>query len=97
MLYRWIVALAGVRQRLFNLKERTLINDMSVVIGDNVWLGESVTVLPGVNIGYGSIISAHSVVTKDIPPCTIAVGVPAKVIKNYNQTSKTWDAVTTDA
>lgn len=52
-----------------------------VIIEDNVWLGYNVTVLPGVTIGKGSIIGAGAVVTKDIPPNSIAVGNPAKVIK----------------
>lgn len=51
-----------------------------VVIEDYVWLASRVTVLPGVKIGYGSVIGTCSVVTKDIPPMSIAVGIPAKVI-----------------
>jgi maltose O-acetyltransferase len=50
-------------------------------IGDDVWLGRNVIVMPGVNIGSGSIIGAGAVVTKDIPMNCIAVGVPAKVIR----------------
>ncbi|BDA71418.1 hexapaptide repeat-containing transferase [Calothrix sp. PCC 7716] len=53
-----------------------------IVIEDDCWLGHSVTVLDGVTIGRGSVIGAGSVVTKDIPPYSVAVGVPAKVIKN---------------
>src|SRR6185436_12656439 len=52
-----------------------------VKIEDNVWIGEYVTILPGVTVGRGSIIGTSSVVTRDIPPYTIAVGIPAKVIK----------------
>lgn len=48
---------------------------------DRVWLGANVTVLKGVTIGKEAVIGAGSVVTKDIPPGAIAVGVPAKVIK----------------
>lgn len=51
-----------------------------IVIEDYVWLASRVTVLPGVTIGRGSVIGTCSVVTKDIPPMSIAVGVPAKVI-----------------
>jgi lipopolysaccharide O-acetyltransferase len=64
-----------------------------VVIEDNVWLGEFVAVLPGVTIGKGSIIGAASVVTRDIPPDSIAVGAPARVIKRYVHEGKTWVAV----
>ncbi|BEG98574.1 acyltransferase [Bacteroides sedimenti] len=53
----------------------------AVVIENNVWLGYNVTVLPGVKIGYGSVIGAGSVVANNIPPNSIAVGNPAKVIK----------------
>lgn len=53
----------------------------SVSIEDDVWLGYNVTVLPGVTIGKGSVIGAGSVVCSDIPPYSIAVGNPAKVIK----------------
>lgn len=52
-----------------------------IKIGDNVWLGASVTVLDGVTIGEGTIIAAGAVVTEDMPPFAIAGGTPAKVIK----------------
>lgn len=55
-----------------------------VSIEDNVWLGGNVTVLPGVTIGAGSVIAAHSVVSRDIPPNSLAAGSPAKVIKTLN-------------
>lgn len=51
-----------------------------IIIEDNVWLCEGVVVLSGVRIGKSSIIGANSVVTHDIPPYSIAVGIPAKVI-----------------
>ena len=53
-----------------------------VVIGDHVWLCEKVTVMPGVTIGSGSVIAAGSVVTKDVPPNSLAAGVPARVIRS---------------
>lgn len=53
-----------------------------IVIEDNCWLGYGVAVLDGVTIGKGSVIGAGSVVTKNIPPYSVAVGVPAKVIKS---------------
>jgi len=55
-----------------------------VTIGDNVWIGGSVTILPGVTIGNNVTIGAGSVVTKDIPSDSVAVGNPCKVIKNCN-------------
>jgi acetyltransferase-like isoleucine patch superfamily enzyme len=62
-------------------------NDAEVVptpitIGDNVWLATRVIVLKGVTIGEGSTIASGAVVTKDIPPYSLAAGVPAKVIKS---------------
>lgn len=51
-----------------------------IVIEDDCWLGSGVKVLDGVTIGRGSVIGANAVVTKDIPPYSIAVGLPAKVI-----------------
>jgi virginiamycin A acetyltransferase len=53
-----------------------------VAIGHAVWIGDSVIVLPGVNIGNGAVIGAGSVVTKSIPPFAVAAGNPAKVIRN---------------
>lgn len=53
-----------------------------VTIGNNVWIGGSVTILPGVTIGNNVTIGAGSVVTKDIPDSTVAVGNPCKVIKH---------------
>lgn len=52
-----------------------------IKIGDNVWFGGNVVVTPGVTIGEGSVIGAGSVVSKDIPPNSLAVGNPCKVIR----------------
>ncbi len=57
------------------------ISRQGIVIEDDCWLGHGVAVLDGVTIGEGSVIGAGAVVTKDIPPFSVAVGVPAKVIK----------------
>ena len=62
-----------------------------VSIGDNVWIGEGVAVLPGAKIGDGCIIGAHAVVKGEIPPYTVAVGAPAKAIKKYNFETNTWE------
>lgn len=50
------------------------------IVEDDVWLGAGVTVLDGVTIGRGAVVGAGAVVTKDIPPLSISVGVPAKVV-----------------
>lgn len=52
-----------------------------VVIGDNVWIGEYASVGKGVTVGEGAIIAAHAVVTKDVPPYSVAVGNPARIVK----------------
>ncbi|KAL0058754.1 hypothetical protein AAF712_014562 [Marasmius tenuissimus] len=54
---------------------------LPIVIGDDVWIGSNVQVMPGVIIGKGCTIGAGSVVTKDIPEYSVAVGCPARVIK----------------
>ncbi len=59
-----------------------------IFVGSNVWIGARVIVLPGVTIGDGAIIGAGAVVTKDIPAWTVAVGNPAKVIKDRRETIK---------
>lgn len=64
-----------------------------VKIGKNVWIGEGVIVLPGVTIGDGCVIGAHSVVNKSIEPYCIAVGTPAKVIKRYSFDNKRWEKI----
>lgn len=69
------------------------------VVGNDVWIGQHVTVLPGVHIGDGAIIGANSVVAKDIPPYCIAAGDPCRIIRKrfddeliqYLLTLKWWD------
>ena len=57
----------------------------SITIGDNVWIGGSVTVLPGVHIGNNVVIGAGSVVTSDIPDMVVAAGNPCKVIRKITE------------
>lgn len=52
-----------------------------VIIGDDVWLGARVVVLPGVTIGTGAVVGAGAVVTKSIPEYSVSVGVPARVLR----------------
>ena len=56
-----------------------------IVIADDVWIGASVTILPGVSVGECSVIGAGSVVTKNVEPYTIVAGNPAKVIRRLNE------------
>lgn len=52
-----------------------------IIIGNNVWIGQFSRILKGVNIGENSIIASNSIVTKDVPPNSIAAGNPAKIVK----------------
>ena len=56
-----------------------------VYIGENVWIGADVTIMPGVHIGEGAIVAACSCVTKDVPPLSIVGGCPAKIINTRNK------------
>lgn len=64
--------------------QRAIVSKGAVVIEECVWIGEGVAILPNVRIGRHSIIGANAVVTKDIPPFSIAAGVPAKVIRSVS-------------
>jgi len=63
-------------------------------IGANCWIGAGTIVLGAVTIGHGSIIGAGSIVTKNIPPFSIAVGNPCKVIKRYDFNKMQWVLIT---
>jgi len=52
-----------------------------IVVGDDVWIGSRSIILPGVNIGHGSIIAAGSIVTKNVPAYAIVGGNPARIIR----------------
>lgn len=56
-----------------------------ITVGDNVWFGGNVTVLPGVTIGSGAVVGGGSVVSRDVPPNTVAVGNPCRVVKEIFQ------------
>lgn len=67
--------------------EQGYTKEMPVIIGDDVWIGGNVTILPGVTIGSHSVIGACSVVTKDVPEWAIVVGNPA-IVKKYRNKEK---------
>jgi acetyltransferase-like isoleucine patch superfamily enzyme len=64
--------------------------DKDIKIGANCWLGINVSIIGKVNIGHGCIIGANTVVTKDIPPFSIVVGNPFRVIKRFDFDNKRW-------
>jgi acetyltransferase-like isoleucine patch superfamily enzyme len=68
-----------------------VLSSAPVLIEEDVWIGEFVSVLPGVRIGKGSVIGTMSTVSKDIPPYSVAVGSPARVIKRFNFESAQWE------
>ena len=79
----------GTESPLIPPDERPLSSE-PVAIGNCVWIGEGVAVLPGSKIGNGCIIGAHAVVKGEIPAYTIAVGAPAKPVKRYDFETNTW-------
>ena len=67
--------------RVGNLREAGV--SKPIILGNDVWLGAHVIVLKGVTIGDGAVIGAGSVVTRDVPPRSVAVGSPARVVKTF--------------
>lgn len=65
-------------------EKRKMTHSAPIVLGKNVWVGSNATILQGVTIGDNAVIGAGAVVTGDIPANTVAVGVPAKVIKHIS-------------
>jgi len=67
----------------------------TVVVGEGSWLGENVCLI-GANIGKHSVVGANSVVTRDIPDFSVAVGAPAYIIKRYNHKTNKWEQTNPD-
>lgn len=76
-----------------SIPEKRSLSAKEIIIEENVWIGEFVSILPGVTIGKGSVIGSNSVVSKDIPPNVIAVGTPAKAIKKFNFELERWERI----
>ncbi|MEV3836513.1 acyltransferase [Aeromonas allosaccharophila] len=72
--------------------DQPVVSAGKVNIGDNVWIGEGVSIV-GASIGRNSVVGANSVVIHDIPKYSVAVGSPAKVIKQYNFETKRWEKI----
>lgn len=69
------------------------ISKSPILVEDEVWIGANVTVTAGVKLGKHSVIGSGSVVTKDVPSYSVAVGNPARVIKKFNFEKKLWEKV----
>lgn len=87
VLFAGLVRLVGRRDHTFDEVEKTIWegergNSGITVIEDDVWIGNGSIVIGGLKIGAGSVVAAGSVVTKDIPPCEIWGGIPAKKIRD---------------
>ncbi len=65
----------------------------TITIEDNCWIGANVVITAGVTIGKHCVVSGGAVVTKDIPPYSVAVGNPARVIKQYDFDTKNWERI----
>lgn len=70
------------------LREKGLQYNKDVYIGENVWIGAGVVIVPGVHIGKNTVIGGGSVVTKDIPDNVVAVGNPCRVLREVNAHDK---------
>ncbi len=87
------VAFVGKDDHVIDKPESTIWNSgrgdsHKTYVGNDVWIGHGVIVIAGVTIGDGAIVAAGSVVTKDVAPCTIVGGNPAKFIKNRFQSEE---------
>lgn len=67
-----------------------------MIIGDDVWIGDNAVIIGPVSIGRGSIIGANSVVRRDVPDQTIAAGVPARPIKQFENATSQWERICAD-
>lgn len=84
--------LHGYEDTTTPIKNQPVLFKARVEIGDNSWIGENVSII-GASIGKHCVIGANSVVTRDIPDYSIAVGSPARVIKRYNSLTQQWTTI----
>jgi maltose O-acetyltransferase len=71
------------------IREQGALEIRPIKIGNDVWIGTRVVILPGVTVGDGAVIGANSLVTKNIPPLTIVGGAPARLIRRRGERLET--------
>lgn len=76
----------SIEKRHFIMHQEWDDKQINVIIGDDVWLGCGSTILPGVTIGNGAVVAAGAVVSKDVEPYAIVVGIPARKIRYREET-----------
>lgn len=73
-----------------------LLHSQPIIIGERVWIADNVVIMPGVEVGNGSVIGAGAIVTSNVPPNSMVAGVPAKIIKFWDEHSSEWKSVSYD-
>jgi acetyltransferase-like isoleucine patch superfamily enzyme len=88
------IVVSGLNHGYENVKlpiRQQKVTTKPIVIEDEAWIGANAVITAGVTVGKHSVVAAGAVVTKDIPPYSIAVGNPARVIKRYNFETGIWE------
>lgn len=91
------VVLSGLNHSYEDISLPTSLQKVStsqIVVEDEVWIGANVVITAGVTIGKHSVVAAGSVVVKDVPPYSVVVGNPGKILKKYDPEKGKWERVT---
>jgi acetyltransferase-like isoleucine patch superfamily enzyme len=87
------IVLSGLNHQYEDINvpiEKQNVTTAKITVEDDCWIGANAVLTAGITVGKHSVVAAGAVVTKDIPPFSIAVGNPARVIKHYNFEKKEW-------
>lgn len=90
------VVLSGLNHGYQDIDKPIHLQDVSkaeIVVEDEVWIAANSVIVAGVKIGKHAVVAAGSVVTKDVPPYSVAAGNPARIIKQYNNDTNKWEKV----
>src|SRR5205823_2989887 len=91
------IVLSGLNHQYQNIHlpiSEQPVSTSPIVIEDECWIGANAVITAGVTIGKHSVVAGGSVVTKDVPPYSVAAGNPARMIKQYNRVLNQWERVT---